>query len=375
MKLIRRSGLLTSFIVLSMLVCFVAAPAPLAQAQEAGGEIMVLPERATKAPEVTLDILLTGFTPDESLTVWVTYPNQKVEGIDHVLANEGGIREFFWTMDESYQLGRYVFTVRSNETGYLAYDDFYLEPPEVMLTPGVNIIPVPPSIRQKGEIVFQGTGYQDEGVALWLTHPDGSVEELSWADANGDGEFNASIMITERDKTGQYFLTGQGVMSGFLGVATFFVEGGELPESSGTADVIVTPKVVRQLEVVTIYGSGFMPGEPVSLWLTESDGTVWHIPGVLADENGIIQKSGYITALVEEAGSPEGNATFTVYGRRSLKIGLVNALILAGSEFDTSYDVGEEDVKEDDEDVVIVVEDGDNGDDDDDDGDDDNGDD
>jgi hypothetical protein len=202
-------------------------------------------------------------------------------------------------------------------------------------------ITVTPATGVQGEtFTFVGSGYQDEPVALWLTYPDGSVEDEGVRNAEGaeeaegaEGTWSHTVTLDRRDPTGTYFLTGQGLDSGRVAIASFTVTTPSplAPAAAGEATLVVSPLVVSRAGVVQLQGSGFVPHEEVAMWMTEADGSVWAIREMEASAEGTIFTAGYLmtTPIDTERGSPPGKTYFTAFGKESERTAITHIIVLA----------------------------------------------
>lgn len=323
---------LVSFVVLLFGVGLLVSP-PLVYA---GGQMTLLPasRQVVQSEQATIQIVLEGFEKDESLSLWQTLPDYTVVEIGNYRTNSEGHQTITLNLGASeYPLGTHHISLRSNETGQLIVESFEFVAPETQVSPEVSISVEPAHPRQNTWMTIRGSGYAKEGVSLWLTYPNGKVRQLRYRNADSDGTWDVRIKLAEKDPTGTYYITGRGTMSGRVGVGSFVLRGGEIPERQGQASITVSPSVVRQLEAIEISGSGFEPQETVSLWLTESNGTVWRMRSRIADEDGSFRTGKLrIGALLEYGGSPVGQTTFTAYGKSSKRIAIATVRLLAGSE-------------------------------------------
>lgn len=304
-----------------MVLSLVAMPAQHTYA--AGPSLVIIPAQATQGPDQEVVLHITGFTTNESVTIWQTYPDYTVMPIGDYFVNDAGILRQPIAIDGSVPVGLHHFSVRGNKSGSLVITPFEVLPPAVNLTEGV-------SIDVTGNFTFTGHGYYNkEEVSIWLTLPDGTVEAVGTKRAHS-GEWAKSVSFDETDQVGRYFVTGYGVVSGRTGVAEFVVMGGNnMHDVVGTATLIANPSSTRQLETVQLMGSGFAPGEVVSIWITMADGTVWDSRKMIAADGTFIL-AGLLPAQVPQNGFPIGETTFTAYGNSSKLIATATIQLWAG---------------------------------------------
>jgi hypothetical protein len=329
----------------TLLLAFLVTPSNVTQAQGAA-ELGVVPQSVEQSTEFYVDIVLSGFAPNEEFTAWQTFPDFTVLPRGGHGINGAGQARVRMHMDETFPVGRHYFSVRSEESQMYLIAPVDIMPPPVSLSEGVVVEVSGGTGQQYGYFSVQGYGYNpDEGIALWLTRPDGSVIDLGKIDAD-EGQWATSIWFDEKDQSGQYYLTGYGLNSDRTGVATFYVNEGFTVPVSGQAQLEVNRGEARQMDWVEIYGNGFAPGEIVSMWVTHSDGTVWGLLPVSGDMEGFVATNGTFAVKnslgalipgwrkhIAVYGSPVGKTTFTAYGTSSKLIAHATIQLWAGTEF------------------------------------------
>lgn len=330
-RLTRRSGLFASLIALTLLVGLFVAPAP--TRAQGGAEATMVPSSATQSTDLTVKLQLSGFASGEAIVVWQTFPDFTVMPRGSYDANNAGVASIDIHLDETYPIGTHYFSVRGETSKAYIITAFELLPPVVKVDRGVSIEVSQGGVgaRQGGYYSFMGQGYSNrETVSLWLTYPDGTVRDMGTVRTSSSGAWAASISFGWEDQVGRYFLTGYGNSSTRTGVVQFIVSGGMSVDVAGEATLEANRAETRQLEMMELRGSGFAPGEVVSLWLTESDGTVWFITELVAP-NGQFILPGYLAAVIPDKGSPIGPTTFSAYGNSSKRFATVTVQLWAGS--------------------------------------------
>jgi hypothetical protein len=319
------AGLALIVLVLSL----IAMPAQ--QTQAAGPSLVIIPAQAAQGPDQEVVLHVTGFMPNESTTIWQTYPNYTVMPIGNFAVDNTGILRLPIAIDGSVPVGLHHFSVRGNMSGSMVITPFEVLPPAVNLSEGVGIdVTCSMGGKQGSNFTFNGYGYQyKEDISIWLTLPDGTVESIGNKRSH-NGEWAKSVSFDETDQTGHYFVTGYGVVSGRTGVAEFIVTGGNnMMDTVGTATLIASPSNTRQLETVQLMGSGFAPGEVISIWITMADGTVWDSRKMIATD-GTFTLAGLLPAEIPQNGFPIGETTFTAYGNSSKLIATATIQLWAG---------------------------------------------
>ncbi len=327
MRITRGSTFVASLITITLLIGLFAIPAPTSAQEQA--QLMIIPSQAPQGPDSEVSLQLSGFMSNEPVTIWQTFPDYTVQPIGTYGVSSAGVLRKDVAIDGSIPVGQHHFTARGNYSGMMVIVPFEVLPPVVQVSDGVSI----EVTHGVGQATFAGYGYTPrETIAIWLTRPNGTVEYISQRTASSEGSWGTSVSFDEKDPVGQYYITGYGVESERTGVASFIVTGGDATSAAGAAMLEATPAQTRQLDTVQLSGSGFVPGEIVSIWITMSDGTVWSSGKVIALD-GTFTRAGYLPALIPENGAPIGTTTFTAYGHTSKLVATASIELYAGSGF------------------------------------------
>jgi len=296
-------------------------------------KFILVPSAATQSTDLRINLQVSGFASNESLAIWETFPDFTVLPLGASNVNSAGMANIELKMNQTFPIGTHYISVRGEKSKYYVIATFQLLPPVVKLDRGVSIEVSKGGVGAKqGDFYsFVGTGYRlREPVALWLTYPDGTVKDLGQVRTSREGTWGASVAFGPKDPVGRYFLTGYGITSNRTGVATIILTGGMTVQVAGAAKLESNRSETKQLELLELHGSGFLPGEPVSLWLTESNGKVWYITELIAT-NGQFTLPGYLAAVIPDQGSPIGPTTFSAYGNASKRLATVTVSLWAGS--------------------------------------------
>lgn len=168
-------------------------------------------------------------------------------------------------------------------------------------------------------------GFQPgEQILLWLTTPQGvvlPVNQVPVANEFGGFPFEANIGFDtgRRDPEGLWYVTGQGLTTGRIGIGAFTLGSDFRPspeQPSGRATIRVVPGSGGVGTVFTLEGEGFRARENVSVWLTAPNQTVRAVTESLrADDRGSISSAQlrFIVGL----GSINGRWFATAQGRES----------------------------------------------------------
>lgn len=86
--------------------------------------------------------------------------------------------------------------------------------------------------------------------------------------------------------------------------------------AASSARLIAVPATPRQNDTVTLIGSGFAPGETVSIWITYPDYSVFGVAEVVTNGDGSFNFP-YVPDFLGAAFTPVGRYTYTAFGQRS----------------------------------------------------------
>ncbi len=278
------------------------------------------------------EIRLFGFVANETVTLWQTFPDYKVLPLGEFSTNGAGEAVFNLHMDAELPVGRHAMSAHGNISDILAIGYFDLVVPEEAIERNVNIDVKPINGDQQGDrFSFRGSGYKiSEPVSLWVTRPDGSVEDLGIVGSGERGSFEYSYLPGPEDPEGVYHITGYGRSSEVTGIGSFKVNRGDYLGETEAATLEIEPAQVSQLDNIVVTGTGFEPGEVIGLWLTLPDGSVVSLySGVTM--NGSFRENIYLPAVIPEGGLPVGTHDFTAYGNSSGKRAVAPFVLLPGN--------------------------------------------
>jgi hypothetical protein len=265
----------------------------------------------------TVTLVGSGFSPGETVSVWITYPDFTVYGVAEVVANGDGAFDFPYLPDflgaTFTPTGAYTYTAHGQSSGREAYASINVA---INIAPGpsagVTLTAEPGRDGQGSYFVFRGSGYAPgETVAIWLRYPDNSVADLGQIEAGSGGQIE-HVLYVGGAPVGHYALTARGLSGGGNGIAEFDVRVDDLTVASGVASLSVGPSPDTQRSYATFSGSGFRPKEIVSVWVTLPDYSTLWVGDVQADEAGAF---GAVLYLSEQ--EPVGKRTYTAYGNIS----------------------------------------------------------
>lgn len=270
-----------------------------------------------------VEVKLTGFAPQESVTLWQTFPDFKVLPRGEVYTNSAGEAVTNLFMDSSLPVGTHALSGHGNASSALAIGSFDLIATIPTTSSEVSVVVTSTDNRQGSTVTVEGAGYQgSEPVSLWLTRPDGSVADLGIVRTDG-GAFSHAFVPGIEDGEGTYYITGFGRTSQRTGIASFTLARADYMSEVGVATLDVEPAQVQQLDTIALTGHSFAPGEVVGLWLTLPDGSVVTLyEGVTTD--GSFREQIYLPAVIPEGGLPAGHHEFSAYGHSSGKRAIVS---------------------------------------------------
>jgi hypothetical protein len=265
----------------------------------------------------TVTLVGSGFLPFETVSVWITYPDFRVYGVAEVATDATGAFSFPYLPDflgaTFTPTGRYTYTAYGWLSGREVYADINVaigQAPGV--STGVSLTAAPGVDAQGSYFAFSGSGYAaNEEVAVWLRYPDNSVSDLgrTWAASDGTLYY---ILYVSGAPVGNYALTARGLFSSANGIAEFTVQVSDLTVATGVAQLTVGPSPDTQRSLATFSGSGFQPGEVVTVWVTLPDYSTLWIGDISADGAGVFTAVLYLSEQ-----EPVGFRTYTAYGNTS----------------------------------------------------------
>ncbi|NJP05759.1 MAG: hypothetical protein HC837_09130 [Chloroflexaceae bacterium] len=347
MARIRRSVILALLSITLILGVFSVQPAAPVAAQEGEGPSITVTGTFVQRSELT--IILDNFFSNEPIVLWQTLPDYTVLPIRTIDTNSGGFAQLKWTIDETFPVGTNYITARGEDSGYVAIVEFEIEggdAPE--LDPNVTLEFTIQGESQGDIFLIRGYGFDgSEDVAVWLTYPDGTVQDLGRRTAN-QGEFAFAFQFGGLAPEGLYYITAQGVRSERAGIISLTLNRGDFLQAPEGAflQVCVPPgppeeeciNEARQLEEILIAGSGFLPGETISLWVTLPTGEVYAIAEITAF-GGDFAAFANLPAVISDTprprrdGLPVGTHFFSAYGQSSGLRAIAAFELLPGSGF------------------------------------------
>jgi hypothetical protein len=265
----------------------------------------------------TVTLIGAGFSPGETVSVWITYPNFEVYGVAELVANGDGAFSFPYLPDflgaTFTPTGRYTYTAFGQSSGrevYASIDVAVGAAPGA--STGVTLSVEPGRDSQGAYYVFRGSGYRGgEEVAFWLRYPDNTVADMGRLTAGPSGQLEY-VLYMGGAPVGRYALTARGVASGANGIAEFDLQVDDLTAETGRATLNVEASPDNQRSFAIFTGSGFQPREIVTVWATMPDYSTRWVGDVRADASG-----GFSASLYLSEQEPVGTRTYSAYGNLS----------------------------------------------------------
>jgi hypothetical protein len=199
----------------------------------------------------TVNLHGLNFMPNEVISVWITQPDGTVIDYPQQVASDIGAFQSSFVFTEAHQTGRYMFTALGTTSGYQIFAPFDLESRSSTPTGFAQfrvMFPAPASTSQNDDISVAGSLFSpNEPVGIWMTMPNNAVRGLPTQQADGNGDFFATIDLDERLPVGTYRVTAKGVNSGRLVIQSFEVTSGRFegvdPDKT-PAQIPNTPHIV-----------------------------------------------------------------------------------------------------------------------------------
>lgn len=291
--------------------------------------LTVTPTSARQNDIVTL--VGQGFSPGETIAIWITYPDFRVYGVAEIVANDDGSFSYPYLPDflgaTFTPTGKYTYTAHGKSSEREVYADLAVSIGAApSTTVGVQLTAEPGKDSQGSYFVFRGSGYHSsEEVAIWIRYPDNTVADLGRTTAGPSGLIEYVMYVTGVP-VGHYAFTARGIESMANGVAEFDVAIDDLTIATGKATLNISSSPDTQRSYATFSGSGFRPKEVVTIWVTLPDYSTRWISDVTADANGAFNAVLYLSER-----EPVGQRSYTAYGNSSGLKSVVSYALKPGS--------------------------------------------
>ncbi|WP_322487183.1 hypothetical protein [Chloroflexus sp.] len=271
-----------------------------------------------------------GFLPGETASIWITYPDYTVYGVAVVTIDEQGRFSHPYVPDflgaTFTPTGRYTYTARGRQSGREAYASLEVD---IAVAPGASStvqLTVDRAVQAQGALfTFSGRGYRPaEQVALWIRYPNNAIADLGTQLADGQGRIGL-VIASNGIPVGRYALTARGLQSNGNGIVDFEVLPGDTLRPRGTAELTVESARPTQRSALSVRGSGFLPGEVITVWATLPDYSTEWLGDVTAAGDGSFAAELYLSEQ-----DPAGRYAISAYGNRSERRAVAEYTLLPG---------------------------------------------
>lgn len=253
------------------------------------------PDRPTVPAGGTVTVTGTGYTPNGQVTVTTTPPGGGTPTTQTVTADGSGDITFPFATTPGQTLGAYGFTAVDQTTSASASTTV-----TVTAAPTVN---APPVADAGTTVTIPGTGFTPgQPVHVVVTDPANGTVLDGTVTPDSSGNISVPVPLPAGATPGTYTVTATDT-SGAAATDTFAVVNPAIDAPAST-----TPG-----QTVTVTGTGYLPGEPVTFTLTDpSDAAVGTPVTVTAGADGSVTAS-----VPVPSGSAPGVYTVTGTGQTS----------------------------------------------------------
>ncbi|MEI7645715.1 MAG: hypothetical protein WCJ55_15690 [Chloroflexales bacterium] len=272
---------------------------------------------ATARQNDTVTLAGQGFSPGETVAVWITYPDLSVFGVAEITADGDGNFSYPYLPDflgaTFSPTGKYTYTAHGKDSGREVYTSINVNIGAAPGTStGVKLTATPGRDSQGAYFVIRGSGYgSDEDVAVWLRYPNNTVTDLGRISAGPSGVIEYVLYVTGVP-VGHYAFTARGLNSSANGITEFDVTVDDLTVAAGVALLQVGPSPDTQRSLASFAGHGYKPKEIVTIWVTLPDYSTRWIGDVQANASGAFNAVLYLSEQ-----EPVGKRSYTAYGNVS----------------------------------------------------------
>jgi hypothetical protein len=304
----KRLGVFGSLLTIAFIVGLFASPAT---SQAVGAAIQVTPNTVPQDSDVS--IKLTGFRPNEIVTIWQTLPDDSVIGHGNHEVDENGNATVAWYVKPSYPTGLHAMSARGNRSRRIATTHFRVTLGEGMSS-NVHMSVSSVANEQGTSFKFSAVGFgSHEAVSVWLRTPADSLTPLGQIMSSDEGVFDYELTLGGEASEGTYHLTAYGNESHNRAIATFELKRGDtLQRAVSSPKVIVTPKVARQSTLVAIEGQSFGSRETIAVWITLPDARAIGLFEIQTEQDGF-----FATDIMLPEELTTGTHYVTAFGKSS----------------------------------------------------------
>ncbi|HEX6288659.1 MAG TPA: hypothetical protein VFZ66_05680 [Herpetosiphonaceae bacterium] len=175
----------------------------------------------------TVEFAASGFAASEMVSLWLTLPDGAVIGLGEIAADGDGAFAGSLFLPGQLPVGRHYFTARGNKSGNAAITPFVLQYGNGLNVPGATLAVDIGRGPQRSVLELSGEGFTpNESVSFWLTLPNGAVRGLGDVNADGEGNLNVVLYLSERLPVGTHYLSFRSNQSNQGGFYKLFLEPG-----------------------------------------------------------------------------------------------------------------------------------------------------
>lgn len=252
--------------------------------------------------------LYTGsnFVAGETVTVWLVDPNgNRVDGPTPTANSQGQVTGT-WNSATGDPTGTYTLFAEGSTGNQTVQVTF--EVTASSTTPTAPTLTVEPTSGPVGtQFAYTGASFEPgETVMITLIDPQGTSYQGPARTADDQGAISGAWLIDASDPTGEYTIYAIGNQSQQTAAVSFTVTAASTTPSDPT--ISVTPVWDTNGTQFTWEASGFVPGDTLSLWLTDPAGNRSEAPDLVLDSQGaasnwLVPDSGVGSYLLSAQGS------------------------------------------------------------------------
>ena len=175
----------------------------------------------------TVELAADGFAANELVSLWVTLPDGSVIGLGEIQADGDGAFSGTLFLPGQLPVGRHYFTAHGNSSDNTAITPFVLQYGNGLNVPGAQLAVDIGRGPQRSFLALSGEGFSaNESVSFWLTQPNGAVLGLGEVNADGDGNLDVVLYLSEQLPVGTHYLSFRSNESNQGGFYKLFLEPG-----------------------------------------------------------------------------------------------------------------------------------------------------
>jgi len=195
----------------------------------------------------------------------------------------------------------------------------------------------PNNPMQNESVLIQADSFlPGEAVTFWQTFPDFTVYEMGTHNASSAGLVRLEYVFDNTLPIGTQWISARGNTSGVIVITEFELVPQPGPAQSPEVTLDVTAQGDReQGDIFVFFGSGYVGGEDITMWLTFPDGSTRQLAMVEAD------RGSFSYSLRFGGFAPEGVYRLTAFGLGSERVGVVLFTLNRGDFLDAPQGAAE----------------------------------